>query len=51
MWGKVIFFRDVYLLFSKKHKLQKLGDIDQTVANNYFQISLQTLADLQNSSS
>lgn len=28
MWGKIIFFIDVYLVFLKKHKIQKIGGID-----------------------
>lgn len=46
--GKKNSFIDVYLLFLKKNRLQKTGDIDRIVANNYFQISLQTSVVLQN---
>lgn len=48
MWGKITFFIDVCSLFLSKHKLQKIGGIDWIVANNSFQISLQTSAVVQN---
>lgn len=48
MWGKIIFFIDVYIVFLKEYKLYKIGGLDQITANNSFQISLQTLALIQN---
>jgi len=35
--GKDIFFIDVYLVFLKKHKLQKICCMDWIVANHCFQ--------------